>query len=412
VGAGGGARYPGWLDDPNIWARDTSLPDALQQECQVYRALLPNNHLPRRTWQPCGPGCQVAPAVLPGLDGAFSLSGVVASPIAGEMILHVSSFSTKWFGSPPWYGIDELRRLPDGEPLLMVRRNPYCVGSSGRGAPLLFVMMQDTTDIPLSAEQPPIQMGLATTELGAPLAWQPPGFPSPHLSMNYFDFDGGWGVIYELGYVQVATTPGSAALQTVYSSLAYQLHPFARGPLVTWSDFSQWSPTHRAVLRSWSQARGTEVLASGPYDVMYSAISDSKVVWLGAYGLDAIEGAFETAQLFWSPFTTDPSKIEIHAGPMVPDAGTSAVKTIATHGDLAALTIGDATTTRLVVANLLTDKLWLIPGRPCCHFNKVMAMDDKEILVQEFRKDGDVGYVDHIVRIELAKLDELSGGAW
>lgn len=46
---------------------------------------------------------------------------------------------------------------------------------------------------------------------------------------------------------------------------------------------------------------------------------------------------------------------------MVPDADTSAVKIIATHGHMAALTLGDGTTTRVVVANLLTGEVSLQP---------------------------------------------------
>ena len=197
--------------------------------------------------------------------------------------------------------------------------------------------------------------------------------------------------------------------ETVFSSPSYELVPVGRGPLVAWSDWSDWSPQSRARLRSWTKTGGTQVLASGPWDVVYIALSDSKIVWMGASGLQSIQGSYETAQLFWSPMATTPAGIEVHNSAVLPNTET-ATHRLATFGDLAATTVLYDAHADVVVANLVTGQTWSIPSRPGSHFVEVMAMNATELIVQEFSANGDVGNIERLVRLDLAKLDDLAGG--
>jgi hypothetical protein len=257
---------------------------------------------------------------------------------------------------------------------------------------------------------PLLHVGLGTTDVGAPISWQLPGLEIPQAGAFELDFDGGWGWIRDGGVVEVATTAGSTQLETVFSSLAYQLRPVARGQLVAWCDFSDWSPTHRARVRSWTKAGGTAALVSGPYDIMAVALSDTKMVWLGASGLGAIDGTFETSQLFWSPVVTSPQEVAIHDGPVVPH-GHGSVGWLATYGDRAACVVKHDTA-ELVVANLVTGDTWLLPSRPGRHFLEVQAMNETSVLLTEYATGNSLTFPDRLVRLDLSALDQLVLGQW
>ena len=108
----------------------------------------------------------------------------------------------------------------------------------------------------------------------------------------------------------------SSLLTTAYSSLAYALQSAGRGDLVAWSDWSDWSASSRAKLRGWTKVFGTSVFVVAPdYDVVDVALSDAKIVWMGATSLQSVQGSYGSATLYWSPFTTSPGGIVIHKGP-------------------------------------------------------------------------------------------------
>ncbi|MBI4701441.1 MAG: hypothetical protein HY744_09825 [Deltaproteobacteria bacterium] len=149
---------------------------------------------------------------------------------------------------------------------------------------------------------------------------------------------------------------------------------------------------------------------SGPWDPVKAALTDSRIAWLGATGYDTLHGKFDSLQLFWSPLATSPEQIKVNAGPILP-LSPYPTGELTSFGDLAALPMAfDASGWTVVVANLITKKVWVIPARPGNHFQQVMAMNAKELLVQELTLPKGSQKVERIVRFDLSKLDELAGG--
>ena len=391
AGAGGGGVD--WLHDPELW--EPAAPDI---PCDIYAAKLPSERVPRRTWTSCGAGCLWAPAWLPG----FNIAGfVTGGEIGGDIYYHVYSAV---MGDKDGRGANEVARLSDDQPVNLLRNANLCFAQSGLSSPLLFFLHPI---VPLGDPSPPAYVGTAATP-GAEVVWGLPGFQLPANGFGLFDFAGGWGLVANAGAILVATTPGSSTLETVFSSTGYALSPVGRGPQVAWSDWSDYHPvSHRARIRSWTQAGGSVELAGGDYDVMYVALSDTRMAWIGAYGPSSVDGNTESEQLFWSPRATSPGEVVIHEGPMVPYTEHTS-RRLVTHGDWIATTVSSDTQRFAVIVNVATDQLWLVPSRPSKQFGEAIAIDDGSLLLQE--DDGDGQYVESLVRLDLTKLDSLVGG--
>jgi len=372
----------------------------------VHQAKLPSSEVPRRVWVSCGSGCRMAPVPLEGQHYAIG-KAVVAATLGGEIYYRVSSSAGSGSSDPD---LDEVSRLSDDVPVTLLEHAKPCYALAGYGSPFLFFISTVPGD-PYATELPLMSLGLARTEPGAPLEWQLPGVEITSFGAYEFMFDGGWGRVANMTAVEVDVTVGVAALETVFSSLAYQLRPVARGPLVAWIDYSDWSMQHRARVRSWTAAGGTVELTSGAGDAVQVALSDGKLVWMEASGPLSFQGDYETAQLFWSPPATSPAGVEAHAGPFVPNLWKMTDR-LATAGDLAATIVYHPDHSDLLVANVVTGKTWIIPPRPCCLFRQVMAMNDGALLLQEVDRNNTSHYLDRLVRLDLGKLDELATGPW
>jgi hypothetical protein len=98
----------------------------------------------------------------------------------------------------------------------------------------------------------------------------------------------------------------------------------------------------------------------------------------------------------------------IHDGPVVPD--TEATTThLVTYGDWVATITNDFEVHNAVVVNLASGQIWSIPSRPGKRFGEVMAINQTTLLLDE-RDVPDSKFPKRLVRLDLSKLDTLTGG--
>src|SRR5262245_38076917 len=307
----GGWDASSWLNDPDLWVPVNS---ATEKLCGIHQAKLPSPKVPRRTWSPCADGCLVTPINIPDAGTLGALTNAVAgTELNGDIYYRVSAHGMMG-------GVDDMVRLSDGEPVAVLKKAYGCPGT-GVG-PFLFKIYRITPE----GEPIPLQsIGQASPQVGAPITWALPGLDvTAGLLTGYFDFNSGWGVIRDYSTVEVALTPTSSALSTIWSSPAPQVNATARDDIVVWSDYSGWSTASRSKLRVYTPSGGTAILLQGlTGDVVESALTADRLVWLEATGVLAGQGAYESAQLFWSPKTTNPADVQRNAGPTLPHTKTA-----------------------------------------------------------------------------------------
>jgi hypothetical protein len=256
---------------------------------------------------------------------------------------------------------------------------------------------------------------MATPQGAGRATWYSPAWSFPTSGFTTFTFDSGWGIIDHNSTVKAAVTQGSSALTVLFTGTSYQLEPVGRGQMVVWNAWDDWSKQTRAHIRSWTQTRGTQILVGGvpDYDVVHVALSDTKIVWMGATDVGAVQGNYGSAALYWSPLSTSPSEIQRHTGTGPLPSTHQATERIVTHGDLAATTVGAKTdggsTAHIVVANLITGQVWEIPSRPNNLWHDVLAMNADSLLVQETAYNANHEVL-RLVRLDLRELDALVTG--
>lgn len=365
-------------------------------------ATLPSEKVPRRTWKTCGSGCLEAPTILPGLPPVNAVyTGVTGAERGGEIYYHVAVASLE---SDSGYGLHELARLSDDAPLAVVRTGPDCVNVTGMFSPTLFATLQRTRPGSL------LSVGRASTTLGAPVVYAAPGFDIESGANQLFDLDHHWGSIRNSTTVDIALDPASTQMTAVYSTPSIAVYPATRDDVVAWADYTDWSPSHRAGAAVWTPTGGALRLIQGESgDVVKVAITEDRLVWMEATGLSAASGLYESGQLFYSPRTVDPSAVQRLIGPVIPHTEL-AIQDLIAYGDLAAMVVSDNSGVGVVVANIMTGQTWFIPARPGKYFFNVMAMDAKSLLLKEYDASGSSQYMDTLVRLDLAKLDDLVMG--
>lgn len=381
-----------WLFDDAAWKPLSVVPG-----CDVREADLGKLKYPGHVWADCGSGCR-ASEVMPGsgviFRGAYRY-GTGGRPYSGD--IHV--FMTSGVRFPPGVQVAESFRLGTDVPasVLLVYGDNCKISFSGKSATrLLRVNPYGAGGVGAVA--------LVPLEPGVPVSW-----PSPQFKLSayaFFDFDGGWGAIVGQTSVEVTFDFTSTQLTSVYSSPALQNEPRANGDAVVWEDWGA-----GRVVRGWTKAGGSRVLADGSWEAGQVAISDTRIVWMGVNGPNTISGAYDTARLYWSPRALDPDNIVINAGPVLPAKVSMAA--MVTHGKWAALEqYGDQGPAATLVADLETNDVWSIPVA-AGHWPSLIAISDTELLLADAvtvqqRSASPAQYLDTLVRYELAKLADYA----
>jgi hypothetical protein len=391
-----GAGSDSWLERPGLWH---PVGGELEKDCDIQQAKLPAEGIPRRTWTACGEGCLEAPAVLPDSEqNAVSWMKMTAFTYSDGMYYFIPSRTGKYDVD---YGLVEIGRLDADAPRLLLRHSSGCIAMAGRYSPLL--VMASVTSSKIGS------IGRVLS-LDAPLVFGAAGFPLEPVFALPFEIGDTWGAIRGWSSIQIASSAASGAVETVYQA-GYAFEPIHRDDMVAWSDGTSWSTTHRVRLMLYKPDRGAFLLVQGQGDIMRAALNPDRIVWLEAKGLASQEGKFESAQVFYSPFTLDPAKVERKAGPVIPHTDRATNGFVA-WGDLVGMVVGGDTGQGVVVANMVTQKVWFIPNRPGKHMVYPMGMDDKTMLVAEYDLGGAyTGNADHLIQFDLSKLDALAASA-
>jgi hypothetical protein len=156
--------------------------------------------------------------------------------------------------------------------------------------------------------------------------------------------------------------------------------------------------------------------ASSPSSTLHSvALGDTAIAFLNVTGAQVGAGIYETAKIYWTPFATDPSKVQLHAGPDVTGQAMGVQWGISTTGDYIALPRAPNVSTftsdafGILVAQMSTGKLWSLQPRPNMWMT-VAGLSSKEILAFE----ADVSFAKQYptlfqrwLRLDLTKLDQL-----
>lgn len=387
-----------FLTDKSIWS---AVPG--DNGCGLFQAKVVPNPFPKTVWEPCGPGCLVAPATWSSpLKDDVIVSAATAGERGGELFLRVQhDVPTKWM-----LRTSTISRLDSGEVLAAAQiRNSSC-GNMGwaNDASLVFIFAGGTK------QELALRGGvLAGTDPGTAVTWGK-WLPGVGIPGSTFAWDEGWGVGAGSS-IRVSTSAGDAKL-AVIDPATNEFEITGRGKLVVWQ-------TGKAV-KSYTSAGGLKYLWTAPQGYVASvSLSDTKLVWVVVDGPDyPSKYRFETARLYWSPLATDPSGIAATEGPLLSPA-TGALYELRTGGDYAASqgcyeTAPNQGVCPIFVVQLSTGKVWKIPPRPGSVYMEVMAVSQSTILVSESDWPGTPGEGQHIrrfVRFATADLDALQS-AW
>jgi hypothetical protein len=376
-----------WLFDDAAWKPLSTVPG-----CDLREADLAKVQYPGHAWTDCGTGCNRT-VVMPGsgvLVRGARRYGTGARPHGGD----IQVFMTGAVRFPPAVQLAESFGLGTDVPASLI-------AVYGDACELAFLGGTSTRMFRTSKSDPDGThwFGLAALSPGDPIIWPVPAFAS--AAYWIFDFAGGWGAIVGKTSVEMTLDPTTTKLESVYSSPAYQLDGRAHGDTAIWADWSG----KNALVRVWTPAGGTRVLAQGPWDAANLAISDTRVVWMGATGPLTLQGSYETARLYWSQRKLDPDQIAIQQGPTLPPDVSSVF--MATHGRWVALErYSKQGAGAILVADLDASTIWSIPVENG-QVTTVLAISDTEVLLAE-GPSTQYQIFDALVRYELAKLTDYA----
>jgi hypothetical protein len=385
-GAGGAGAAGTWIPVPGL------------ELCHGEMLDLERSFWPARRWAECGTGCRVSPAGIVADEGVGSRYAVGAKLQNGDLYLRTAT----WASSIELPNYQTLERFSDGAILAVLRVSPpdHCMASAIKeDAPLVFEVAHDFAD-PL-----PHWVGLFDPQGGSLTAASP--FILGEILPAWFSWNDGWGIING-GSVELALNPAVTELTTIFSSQSWQLSAKARGDLVAWVD---WGAVPSPV-RSWTKTAGERILFQGPWDVAGLALDDAHIAWVGVHGPQTIIGDYDAAELYWSPFTTDPVGIQVTQGPDLTGLLYGSVP-VAVAGDYVGLTTpGDdpGGGGGLIVVEMSTQAMWFVPARPGT-FMTLVGMTDSEVLVMENDAGPESASIfQRYLRLSIADLETLALG--
>jgi hypothetical protein len=393
-----GGGPPTWLERPDLWE---PVGGELEKACDIHQAKLPAEGLPTRPWTSCGEGCLEAPAVLPD-SGLKEVKWTVLEGFTYDGGLHYFVASRSGT-SKSGYGLVEIVRLDTDKPSILLRHPPACLARAGQTSPsfLMILNFMNGSDVASTGRS---YLPSSTVVFGKE------GFDIQSGVAFPFEIGDTWGVIRDWSSVQIAKSAASGVLETVHLAKYAEVRSH-RDDMVAWTEWGDWSMQNRARLVLYKQSLGKAYTwIKGEGDIVRSVLNPDRVVWLERKALsDVVDGSL--SQVFYAPFTLDPAQIKRTAGPMLPHTERPTNGLVA-WGDMVATVVGSESGSGVVVANLVTQKVWFIPNRPDKVFITPMGMDASSLLVAEYDfVNVAKGTADHLLRFDLTKLDALVAAA-
>lgn len=381
---GGASSYP-WLFDSNVWLPVTGIED-----CAVYEANTQKLAWPGHEWTSCGTGCRVAPSLSGPAEAWLFPNTTRARWLDGRLIVS----ATIHVGLEPPVILLARYELDSGIPISLLRVHfdddkPCLAGFALNGDRVFGVY-------PFGSEH--ARIGLAPMLPGDSVTWALP--PMSKLFQSGFDYDTGWGGEFDNTTIRISHDWTSTEMAPVHSG-AYigDARGFRNG--VFWNDWE----APRASLWNWTNTRGTAVrFVQGPWDIADFALSDTHVVWLGVQGEYASSGSYESARLYWTPFTTESGEVQLHEGPALSVSFNSG--TMQTAGDWAVIpSYHDHKNRAMLVVRFSDQRVWSIPGRTGDYSELPLAISESELLVEESTLGTELGGFLRLLRYDLSLLD-------
>ncbi len=377
-----------WRDMPDAWTLVPGLPS-----CPLYVADVKRVQVPTKIWSSCGPGCQVTSANALSSDKGTGVASATGALVNGEVFVRLVS-------GAPGYSLAHIWRLSDGHVVAAALQRPVAgcgVMGWSRSAPQV---------IPWSIPEGRGRI-VATSRLDdSPLVWSPLLHDLP-VHSNIFANDLGWGMTFEDGTVRFET-PLDAPEMTVLEQSALNQRAAARRDLTVWTSAVTNMPD---VLKGFRPSEQVKIAVAGTRRIINVALSDTAMVWIAASGPSINEGLNEYAEFSWSGWPDNLSAVQVRGTVPIPGKDNSSLLSLATGGDYAAVDACMGTRCRLLVLKLSTGKIWEIPYRPNAGFTGTLAVSDREVLVGESDVTAPPNILERLVRLEVARLDEIQT-AW
>jgi hypothetical protein len=203
--------------------------------------------------------------------------------------------------------------------------------------------------------------------------------------------------------------PETGTLTTIDQGTYPAYSAVGRGTLVISNPALQGNPD--AVIRAWEPDRPSRtIVAQADTAIASVALSETMMVWAGVHGPERLDGAYTSAELYWTPFPAGKVTVPILGGTALP--AISGLLQLQTWGDHAAVIGTDSALNRVIFVVRLSDgRLWTLRPRAGVLHHRLLAVSSKEILVGE----SDLGnpsiggwQILRLARYELALLDELA----
>jgi hypothetical protein len=354
----------------------------------VFQADVAKLRWPGRQWEDCGPGCRRAEGC-PG--GALYWAPSVASAVRRFEGTTYFSHSFNVLATEPAVTVSGIWELEGDRPriVLQTRQFECAVLLAGSDSPFLFK---------IERRRDPFKLwpGLASLD-DESVVWASPPLET---GMASFDLVTGWGGVFAFADVGFTSTPGSAALAPIYGG-SFVVRPASSGDQLVLGDWR--TRTDGAVL-GWTPAGGIQVLAEGPWLPAIVAASPERIAWLGVRGARAMEGSFDSAELYASPRAFDASGMRTQVIPAVPVAGMP--HGFSTGGDFVSFGYCPGGC-RILVGDLRSNKLWAIPsptGKPLL----VLGATETEVIAGEQRDDSEPLWFQTVYRYDLNRLAEYA----
>jgi hypothetical protein len=329
-------------------------------------------------------------------DASIALSEASSAAASYDGSLYYQTRS-----SSPAFTYNVLRRISDDRALYVVRVPEACYpASSDAAAPFVFQFLGDDATTRWIGYFAPTSGTFVVPD-------GPSSINGPQDS--WFSWEAGVGALGVNGAVNLLTG-GHGQAQLVYQASAYSTQARARAGLVTWVDWGT-APT---TVRSWTKQGGVAALFQAPEDVAGIALGEEVIAFLGVTGANAVTGGYDTARIYWSPFASTASGIQIHAGADVTGQVGGRIQAMSTAGDYIAVRrqagyAASQSITGIVVTQISTGKIWILKPRPNMYMT-VAGMSSTELLAFEsdYAYSQQNGYLfQRWLRLDLSKLDQL-----
>jgi hypothetical protein len=307
------------------------------------------------------------------------------------------------------YGLVSILRLSDGQIVAAVQqraRLDRCVIVGNAAASPFVVPFLASTDgfgLLVSTVDPTV----------GTLSWPSNWIAWKGSTTSVFSNDSLWGVALDDGSIRVSDGLPAMNMLKVDQGPVPSFRTYGRSNVALWT--LRDASAGLDVIKIYVPGAGAKQLVNQPNtNAQALAASDRIIAWIGTHGQRVLDGTYDAAELYWSPFVTSPKDAVVTQGPSLP--AQNDLHELQTTGDYAA-TIGCGATgpasCNVLIVQMSTRKLWALSNRPSSLFLDVLALSDTEVFLAEIDWPSAPQYLQQIqrfVRIRLGDLDSLAGG--